>query len=157
MKRYLGSLATVLLFGAAILGLSATAYAQYPRDPQQQGPQQQPEEIPMQYPPQQGGPQQGPPPQGNQQQGQADSGAARISFIHGDLSTQHSDSSEWVAATLNTPVVTGDRVSTGKNSRGEIQLDHANILRLSDESSANIATLTRTQIQIQVGQGLGEF
>jgi hypothetical protein len=151
MKRYFGSLATVLLFGASILGLNATAHAQYPKG------SQQPEEIPMQYPPQQGGPQQGPPPQGNQQQGQTDSGAARISFIHGDLSTQHSDSSEWVAATLNTPVVTGDRVSTGKNSRGEIELDHANILRLSDESSANIATLTRTQIQLQVGQGLVNY
>src|ERR1700690_4675127 len=100
MKRHLGSLATVLMFGASILGLSATAYAQYPKNPQQPDPQQQPEEIPAQYPPQQpqqgmppqGGPQQGPPPQGNQQQGQNDSGAARISFIHGDLTTQHSDS-----------------------------------------------------------------
>ena len=95
MKRYLGGLATVLLFGASILGLSATAYAQYPKNPQQQDPQQQPEEIPAQYPPQQpqqgtppqGGPQQGMPPQANPQQPQDGPGAARISFIHGDLTT----------------------------------------------------------------------
>jgi uncharacterized protein DUF6600/FecR-like protein len=165
MKRYLGSLATVLLFGASILGLSATAYAQYPKNPPQQDSQQQPEEIPAQYPPQQpqqgmppqGGPQQGMPPQANQQPPQDGPGAARISFIHGDLTTQHSDSTEWIAATLNTPVVPGDHVSTGKNSRGEIQLDHANILRLSDESSANIVTLSRTQIQLQVAQGLVNY
>src|SRR6202158_6344828 len=91
------------------------------------------------------------------QQAQDNSGAARVSFIHGDLSTQHGDSSEWVAATLNTPVVNGDRISTGKRSRAEIQLDHANVLRMSDESTANVVNLSRTQIQVQVGQGLVNY
>ena len=90
-------------------------------------------------------------------QAQYDSGAARVSFLHGDLSTQHSDSREWVAATLNTPIVNGDHISTGRRSRAEIQLDHANILRLSDESTANVANLSRTQIQLQVGQGLVNY
>src|ERR1700674_5772215 len=76
------------------------------------------------------------------QQAQDDSGAARVSFIHGDLSTQHSDSGEWVAATQNTPVVNGDHISTGKRSRAEIQLDHANVLRMSDESTANVVNLS---------------
>src|SRR3981081_1506525 len=88
---------------------------------------------------------------------QGDAGAARVSFIHGDLSTQHSDSSDWVAATLNTPVVNGDRISTGKRSRAEIQLDHANVLRMSDESTANVVSLSRTQMQLQVGQGLVNY
>jgi hypothetical protein len=92
-----------------------------------------------------------------QQQAQGDPGAARVSFIHGDVSTQHSDSGEWVAATLNTPVVTGDHVSTGKRSRAEIQLDHANILRMSDESTANVVNLSRTQMQLQIGQGLVNY
>ena len=91
------------------------------------------------------------------QQAPSDSAAARVSFIHGDLSTQHSDSSEWVAATLNTPVVNGDHISTGKRSRAEIQLDHANVLRMSDESTANVVNLSRTQIQLQVGQGLVNY
>src|SRR5712691_13037514 len=92
-----------------------------------------------------------------QQQARNDGGAARVSCIHGDLSTQHSDSSEWVAATLNTPVVNGDHISTGKRSRAEIQLDHANVLRMSDESTANVVNLSRTQIQLQVGQGLVNY
>src|SRR6202521_3314436 len=125
MKSYLASLTTVLLAGTIFLGFGKTASAQRAS--------QQPEEIPVQYPPQQ---------RGEPQQAQNDSGAARVSFIHGDLSTQHSNSSEWVAATLNTPVVNGDHISTGKRSRAEIQLDHANVLRMSDESTANVVSLS---------------
>ena len=156
MKRYLGSLAMVFLLGTSVLGVGAIARAQ-------QGPpdSRQPMEIPpMQYPAQQGGPQRGaPPPQqiGPQQQGQGDPGAARISFIRGDVSTQRGDTGEWVAATLNTPVVAGDHVSTGRNSRGELELDNANILRMSDESTANVVALSPTQIQLQIGQGLVNY
>jgi hypothetical protein len=118
-------------------------------------------EIPAQYsqyPPPQGEPQRGGPQQtGPQQQDPNDSGAARVSYIHGDVSTQPGGSGEWVAATVNTPLVTGDHVSTGNQSRAEIQLDHANILRMSDESMANLANLSRTHIQLQVGQGLVNY
>jgi len=147
MKRYLGNLGTILLTGALYLGMGAGAGAQ-------QGPpaSQQPMEIPAQYPPQsQGGPQpQGPP----QQASQDDAGAARISFIRGDVSTQHDGSNDWAAATMNTPVVNGDHISTGQNARAEIQLDHSNILRLSDQSTANVVNLSGTQMQLQIGQGL---
>ena len=94
---------------------------------------------------------------GPQQQAQSDPGAARVSYIHGDVSTQHSDSSEWVAATVNTPVVNGDHVSTGKNARAEIQLDYANILRLSDESTANVVNLSRDANSTSDRPGPGEF
>ena len=176
MKRYLGSLATLLLFGTSILGIGEVARAQDQEYPASQQPMEIPAPYPPQqgqyppqqgypqsqgqgaYPQQQGGPQQGGPPQGApQQQGQNDAGAARISFIHGDVSTQHSGSTDWSAATLNTPLVTGDQIATGKNSRGEVQLDHANILRLSDDSSANITNLSRNQLQVQIGQGLVNF
>src|SRR5712671_6747259 len=143
MKSYLASLTTVLLAGTMFLG-SGTPTGAWQAPP----PSQLPEEIPAQYPPEQ---------PGQSQRAQNDSGAGRVSFIHGDLSTQHSDSSEWVAATLNTPVVNGDHVSTGKRSRAEIQLDHANTLRMSGESTANVVNLSRSQIQLQVGQGLVNY
>jgi len=151
MKTYLGNLTTILMTGALFLGMGAGAGAQ-------QGPpaSQQPMEIPAQYPsqPQDGPPQGGPP----QQQGQQnDGGAARISFLHGDVSTQHSGATDWAAATINTPVVTGDHISTGQNARAEIQLDHANILRLSDQATANVVNLSRTQMQLQIGQGLANY
>jgi hypothetical protein len=144
MKNYLGSLATMLMTGALALGMGAGARAQ-----QAPPASQQPMEIPA------------PSPQGGSQQAQQaqpnDPGAARISFIHGDVSTQHSDSSEWIAATVNTPVVNGDHLSTGQNARAEIQLDHANILRMSGQTTANVVSLARNQMQVQVGQGLVSF
>jgi hypothetical protein len=87
----------------------------------------------------------------------ADMGVARISLIHGNVSTQRGDSGDWSAATLNQPVVTGDKVSTGDGARAEIQLDFANVLRLGPGSNANIANFTKSNIQIQVGQGIADY
>jgi hypothetical protein len=84
-------------------------------------------------------------------------GVARISLIHGNVSTQRGDSSEWSAAQLNAPLVTGDRISTGDQARTELQLDYANILRLAEHTQANISNLTRSQIQIQVGHGMANY
>ena len=84
-------------------------------------------------------------------------GVARISLIHGDVSTQRGDSKDWSAAALNAPVLAGDRVSTGDKARTEIQLDYANMLRLAEHSQANITQLTRSQIQIQLGSGMANY
>lgn len=86
-----------------------------------------------------------------------DMGVARISMIHGDVSTQRGDSGDWSAATLNQPVVTGDKVSTGDGGRAELQLDYANIFRLGPNSKANFANLTKKDIQIQLGQGIANY
>jgi hypothetical protein len=119
---------------------------------------QRPMEIPGPNSPRAPYPPSGQPPQSQGSQPEPnDAGAARISYIHGDVSSQHDGSNDWSAATLNTPLVVGDQISTGKDSRGEIQLDHADILRLADNSSANITNLSRNQLQVQVGQGLVNF
>src|SRR5579864_6339639 len=82
--------------------------------------------------------QEGPPapdegrPQGN------DPGVAHISLVHGDVSMQRGDSGDWVATSLNTPVVSGDAISTSDGSRAEVQLDYANVLRLSGQTQAKI-------------------
>lgn len=93
-------------------------------------------------------------PDSSAQDASAQPGVARISQIDGSASTQRGDTGDWVAATVNTPVMPGDRVSTGANSRASVQLDYANILRLASDASAKVATLNRGQIQVQVGQGL---
>jgi len=85
-------------------------------------------------------------------------GVVRLSLIQGDVSVQRGDTGDWSAAGLNQPLVGGDRISTGDNSRAELQLDHANILRLGTNSQAKIATVERVQnqraqIQVQIGQG----
>ena len=155
MKTKIGRFGTVLTAGLLALGTSTMLGAQ-----QAPPASQMPEEIPVsaQYPP--GQPPYDPPAQQGTQPDQAqanDAGAGRISYIHGDVSTQHSDSSDWAAATLNTPVVNGDHISTGPDGRTEIELDHANIVRLSDQTTANVVSLARNQIQLQIGQGLANY
>ena len=66
-------------------------------------------------------------------------GVGRVSLIHGDVSTQRGDSGDWSAAQLNAPLMTGDKVSTGDKARAEVQLDYANILRISEHTQANIS------------------
>src|SRR6267378_8631207 len=71
-------------------------------------------------------------------------GVARISLIQGDVSVQRGDTGDWSAAALNQPLVGGDRISTGDRSKAELQLDHANILRLGNNAQVKIATVERT-------------
>jgi hypothetical protein len=111
---------------------------------------------------QQPGPVDPPVPQAGQpQQTDSDVGVARASFIHGDVSMQRADSGDASpvnsAVTLNTPLMAGDKISTGDASRTELQLDFANVLRLDERAQANIATLTRSHIQIQLAQGLANY
>ena len=84
-------------------------------------------------------------------------GVARVSVVHGDVSTLRGDSKTWVAATANAPVGHGDTIATGPGSRAELQLDYANVLRLDQGAEAKVAELTRTHIQIQVASGLVDF
>jgi hypothetical protein len=88
---------------------------------------------------------------------QKEGGVARISLIHGDVSTQRGDSGDWGTATLNQPIVAGDRVSTNEGSRAEVQLDYANILRIDSSTQANVTALDRRQIQIQLARGLANY
>ncbi|MGA9209142.1 MAG: DUF6600 domain-containing protein [Terriglobales bacterium] len=105
------------------------------------------------YPPQQG-PQHPPQPNGQQSN---EPGVARISLTHGEVSTQRGDSGDWSAAALNAPMMAGDKISTGDNSRAEVQLDYADVFRLGDHAQAQIATLTRSDIQVQLAQGMASY
>src|ERR1051326_671842 len=89
-------------------------------------------------------------------------GVARISLVQGGASTQRGDTGDWAEAARNQPLVPGDKISTGDNSRVELQLDHANTLRLGNNTQAKIATVERVQkqraqIQVQVGEGIAYY
>src|SRR5215469_5010717 len=86
-----------------------------------------------------------------------DLGVARVSLIHGDVSTQRGDSGDWSAAALNQPVMAGDKISTGDNARSELQLDFANIVRLGPNTKINLETLTHKNIQIQLAEGIANY
>jgi hypothetical protein len=92
----------------------------------------------------------------SQNQGPAPA-VARVSLIHGDVSTARGDTGEWASTTVNAPLVQGDQVATGEKARAEIQLDYASVLRLAAHSQAKIAELSRTHVQVQVAQGYTSF
>ncbi|HXX44425.1 MAG TPA: DUF6600 domain-containing protein [Candidatus Acidoferrales bacterium] len=94
------------------------------------------------------------PDQDQAQPDQPAPGVARVSYAQGSVSTQRGDNAEWVAASVNSPIAVGDRVSTSQGGRAEIQLDYANVLRLSDGATVKIANISRENIQVQIGQGL---
>ena len=93
----------------------------------------------------------------DQNSSQAQPSVGRISVIRGNVSIQRGDSGDWVAATVNTPLESGDRISTGNDSRAEVQLDYANVVRLDQNSTVKIADLTADHIQLQVGQGVVSY
>lgn len=80
-------------------------------------------------------------------------GVARISLLHGDVSVRRGDSGDWVAAAVNAPLVVEDRVFAGPGSRAEIQLDWANMMRLSAGAEVRMAQLETGRYQLQVAQG----
>jgi len=94
------------------------------------------------------------PEQDQAQPDQPAPGVARLSYAQGSVSTQRGDNAEWVAAGVNSPISVGDRVSTNQGGRAEIQLDYANIIRLSDNATVKIANISREGVQVQIGQGL---
>ena len=111
MKKYLASLAVILMLLAVV---PALAQDQAPPPPNDQSPDQN-------------------------QSNEAGPGMARLSYLHGDVSSQRGDNGDWVAATVNTPIAVNDRVATGNNARAEIQLDYADALRMSSSATAKIA------------------
>ena len=140
-----------VLIAALFLAASASLFAQDQAPPQYPGDQQQ-QADPQAQDQQQPTPQQE--QQQEQQQASSQPGVARVSVIQGNASMQRGDNGDWSAATVNTPLEAGDRLSTGDNTRAELQLDGSNVARFSSDASAKIATLNRSQIQLQIGQGL---
>ena len=78
---------------------------------------------------------------------------ARISMIDGQANLKRSDSKDWEAAKLNQSLVEGDTVSTGADSKLEIQIDARNFIRLSSNSVLRIVTLRDEGIAISTVEG----
>lgn len=92
-----------------------------------------------------------------QTQTETDPSVAHLSLIEGQVSMQRGSAGQWMAATVNTPLMPGDSIATGPGSRAEIQLDYSNVLRLAQNSEAKIADLTRSRIQLQVANGTADL
>jgi hypothetical protein len=95
--------------------------------------------------------QQYPPPQ---QGGENDppSRAARLSFVSGTVSFQPGSVDDWVPATLNRPMTTGDRLWTEAGARAEMHIGSA-ALRLNGRGNFAFLNLDDRAAQIQLSLG----
>jgi hypothetical protein len=84
-------------------------------------------------------------------------GVARASLINGDVSVRRGDSGDWVAAAVNAPLVVGDQLLTGSESRAELQFDWANVLRLSSDAEIHLADLESNRYMVQLARGTVTF
>src|SRR5215469_15196770 len=84
-------------------------------------------------------------------------GVARISFLNGDASIQRGDSGEWVAAAVNAPLEANDRVTTGANSRMEVEFDSGDILRVGGGADVTLTDLEANRYLVAVGHGMVTF
>jgi hypothetical protein len=77
---------------------------------------------------------------------------ARLAHLEGSISFQPGGADEWVAAPLNRPITTGDKVWSDQDSRAELQLD-GSALRLSSNTSVSFLNLSDSVSQIQLSVG----
>src|SRR5450755_4596560 len=101
----------------------------------------------------------------NNQGGPADAGSpsndpparvARIQFISGEVSMQPGGVNDWVAANLNRPLTSSDRVWADKDSRVELNVG-GGYLRMNSESSLTLTNVGDNTIQAQLDQGVLEL
>src|SRR5688572_4180026 len=78
---------------------------------------------------------------------------ARISLISGDVQMRRSGSREWESAAVNLPLVEGDQLSTGANSRLEIQIDAYNFVRLDENSILTFVSLRDEGVALSLAEG----
>ncbi|MGO9012621.1 MAG: DUF6600 domain-containing protein [Bryobacteraceae bacterium] len=79
-------------------------------------------------------------------------GVARISVMDGQVSVRRGDA-DWVAGIINAPLLADDRISTGPNSRAEIEFNSANLVRLGGTAEIRIAALDANQLQLELSHG----
>jgi hypothetical protein len=92
-----------------------------------------------------------------QDQGTPERGVARVSIVNGEVSVHRGDSGDWVAAVINAPLMVEDRVSTGANSRAEVQFDSANLVRVGANAEIRLAELGYNHYHLQVAHGTITF
>lgn len=78
---------------------------------------------------------------------------ARISFISGEVKIKRVDNDEWEKAVLNLPLVEGDEIATGADSRLEMQLNNHAHIRLDSEAYLKFSVLKDQGVAVSLTQG----
>ena len=78
--------------------------------------------------------------------------AVRLKYMSGQVSMQPGGVNDWVAATLNRPLTSADRLWTDKDSRAELSLGSASV-RLNAETSMTLTNVSDDIVQVELDQG----
>ena len=78
--------------------------------------------------------------------------AARVSDLEGAVSLQPAGFSDWIAASLNRPLTTGDRVWTDQDARAELDIGDA-VIRLASGTGFAFFNLDDSLAQMQLTAG----
>ena len=138
-------------FLAALLLVAVSAGSVLAQDQENAPPQQYPDVA-------SNAPAQNFPPPGNApgQNAQDPPGrVARLQYTSGEVSMQPGGVNDWVAAGLNRPLTTSDRVWTDKNSRAELNVGDG-FLRMSSETSVTLTNVSDSTVQVELDQGILE-
>ncbi|HYK88644.1 MAG TPA: DUF6600 domain-containing protein [Acidobacteriota bacterium] len=79
---------------------------------------------------------------------------ARLSYLDGHVSFQHSGNADWSAASINMPLQPGDRIYTSNDGRAEVEFDDGSVYRLAEKTDVEILSLKEDLIQVRVLLGL---
>src|SRR5215831_11356448 len=77
---------------------------------------------------------------------------ARLAFVRGNVSFNPGGTDDWVAAVVNRPMTTGDKLWSDDNSRAELHLGPA-VIRLSDHTGFSFLNLTDEMTQLRLTEG----
>src|SRR6202030_3288621 len=86
------------------------------------------------------------------QQDDPPSRVSRLGYMEGSVSFDPAGEQDWVEATPNRPMTTGDKIWADKGSRAELQLGSASI-RLSENTGMSFLNLDDRTVQIQLTSG----
>jgi hypothetical protein len=77
---------------------------------------------------------------------------ARLGYVHGSVSFSPAGTDDWALASLNRPLIAGDRLWTEPAGRDELQLGGAAV-RMDGSTLLSILTLDDRVLQVQLSQG----
>ncbi len=77
---------------------------------------------------------------------------ARLAYAQGSVSFQPGGTDDWVGATINRPITTGDKMWSDSDGRAELQLD-ASTIRLSNNTGFSFLNLNDNITQIRLTEG----
>jgi hypothetical protein len=80
-------------------------------------------------------------------------GAANLSVANGSVVVVRGDGGAQVAATVNSPILPGDYVTTGSGSDAEIQFDGESMLRLAQNTQVRVVNLNPGMREVQLAAG----